>query len=162
MKGATPLLDPDACGARQARLRAALAERSLDAVVVVTPEHVQYLTGHRWDHRFAPVAAVLATGEAVLVCPDKPVEHAAATEIRTYEAKWKSTLRNDQREASSAALGDWLAARGRTSRAGSSRRRSSTSTPTCSASAAARTPMNSWCSAGRSPRAEGCTRRPAA
>jgi Xaa-Pro aminopeptidase len=118
MNGVTPLLDLDACRTRQARLRAALAERSLDAVVVVTPEHVQYLTGHRWDHRFAPVAAVLATGEAVLVCPDKPVEHAAATEIRTYEAKWKSTLRNDQREASSAVLGDWLAARGQLGRVG--------------------------------------------
>jgi Xaa-Pro aminopeptidase len=113
MNGATALLDLDACRTRQARLRAVMAERAIDAVVVVTPEHIQYLTGHRWDHRFAPAAAVLATGEALLVCPDKPVEHAAATDVRTYEAKWKSTLRNDQRAASTAVLGDWLAARGR-------------------------------------------------
>ena len=95
-----------------------MAERSLDAVVVVTPEHIQYLTGHRWDHRFAPVAAVLATGETLLVCPDKPAEQAAVTEVRTYEAKWRSTLRNDQREASSAVLGDWLAGHGRLGRVG--------------------------------------------
>ena len=118
MNGAAPLLDLDACRARQHRLRAALAPRALDAVVVVTPEHVQYLTGHRWDHRFAPAAALLATGEALLVCPDKPVEQAAADEVRTYEAKWRSTLRNDQREASSRVLADWLAARGRPARVG--------------------------------------------
>ena len=118
MNGAKPLLDLDACGRRQDRLRAVMAERSLDAVIVVAPEHVQYLTGHRWDHRFAPAAAVLATGEALLVCPDKPVERAAATELRTYEAKWRSTLRNDQREASAAVLGDWLASCGRLGRVG--------------------------------------------
>ena len=118
MNGASPLLDLDACRVRQGRLRATMAERSLDAVVVVAAEHVEYLTGHRWDHRFAPLAAVLATGEALLVCPDKPVEQAAAGEVRTYEAKWKSTLRNDQREASSAVLAEWLAARGRPGRVG--------------------------------------------
>ena len=118
MNGATPLLDLDACRGRQSRLRAVMAGRSLDAVVVVTPEHVEYLTGHRWDHRFAPVAAVAATGEAVLVCPDKPVERAAVTEVRTYEAKWRSTLRNDQRAASTAVLGDWLRSRGLSGRLG--------------------------------------------
>ena len=68
-----------------------MAEQSLDAVVVVAPEHVQYLTGHRWDFRFAPVAALLATGEMLLICPDRTVEQAAADEVRTYEAKWRST-----------------------------------------------------------------------
>jgi Xaa-Pro aminopeptidase len=118
MNGAFPLLDLDACRARQARLRATMAERSLDAVVVVTPEHVQYLTGHRWDHRFVAAAAVLAAGETLLVCADKPVERAAADEVRAFEAKWQSTLRNDQREAASLVLGDWLAARPRLARVG--------------------------------------------
>jgi len=85
-----------------------MAEQSLDAVVVVAPEHVQYLTGHRWDFRFAPVAALLATGDMLLICPDRSVEQAAADEVRTYEAKRQSTLRTDQREASSAVLGKWL------------------------------------------------------
>ena len=104
----TPLLDVASCRVRQSRLRGRMAEQSLDAVVVVAPEHVQYLTGHRWDFRFAPVAALLATGEMLLICPDRTVEQAAADEVRTYEAKWRSTLRTDQREASSAVLGKWL------------------------------------------------------
>jgi Xaa-Pro aminopeptidase len=97
-----------------------MAERSLDAVVLVAPEHVQYFTGHRWDFRFAPAVAMLLTGETQLVCPDKPLEleQAAATEVRTYVAKRRSTLRTDQREASSAVLGDWLATRRRQARVG--------------------------------------------
>ena len=120
MNGLSPLLDLDACRVRQARLRSCMAERSLDAVVLVAPEHVQYFTGHRWDFRFAPAVVMLPTGETLLVCPDKPLEleQAAATEVRTYVAKRRSTLRTDQREASSAILGDWLAARGRQARVG--------------------------------------------
>ena len=79
-----PLLDLDLCRARQRRLLERLAAERLDGIVVVTPEHVQYLTGHRWDHRFAPLAAFLASGQGLLVCPDKPVEQAAVTEVRTY------------------------------------------------------------------------------
>lgn len=104
----TLLLDPDLCRVRQGRLLERMAALRLDAVVVVAPEHVQYFTGHRWDFRFSPVAALLASGKMLLVCPDKLVETAAADEIRTYEAKWKSTLRNDQREASAAVLGECL------------------------------------------------------
>ncbi|MCE9631209.1 MAG: M24 family metallopeptidase [Planctomycetia bacterium] len=112
MNGAEPLLDLDACRVRQERLRRHMTARSLDAVVVVTAEHVHYLTGHRWDFRFSPLAAVLATGDVLLVCPDKPVERAAADEVRIYEAKWRSTLRNDQREASATVFGDWLQGHG--------------------------------------------------
>ena len=108
MNGVTPLLDLDACRTRQMRLRQRMAAAAIDAVVVVTPEHVQYLTGHRWDFRFVAAAAVLATGETLLVCPDKPVERAAADEVRSFEAKWRSTLRMDQRQALAGVLGDWL------------------------------------------------------
>jgi Xaa-Pro aminopeptidase len=83
----------------------------------VTPEHVQYLTGHRWDHRFSPLAAMRATGEVLLVCPDRPAERPAADDVRTYEAKWRSTLRNDQREAAAGVLADWLRAGPRPRRA---------------------------------------------
>jgi len=120
MNGLTPLLDLDLCRVRQERLRSRMAERSLDAVVLVAPEHVQYVTGHRWDFRFAPAVVLLLTGETLLICPDKPLEleQAAATEVRTYAAKRRSTLRTDQREASSTVLGDWLATRGRLVRVG--------------------------------------------
>ncbi len=116
MNGAFPLLDLDACRRRQTRLLDRLAGAGVDAVVVVAPEHVEYLAGHRWDHRFAPLAAFLASGESLLVCPDKPVDTAAVTEIRTYEAKKRSTLRDEQREAASEVLAEWLAARGRPGR----------------------------------------------
>lgn len=109
MNGAFPLLDLDACRTRQARLLAALGAHDIDALVIASPEHLEYLTGHRWDFRFAPLAAWRSTGESLLVCPDKPVEQAAVTEVRIYEAKWRSTLRNDQREAAADVLGDWLA-----------------------------------------------------
>jgi Xaa-Pro aminopeptidase len=120
MNGLTPLLDLDLCRVRQGRLRRRMAERSLDAVFLVMPEHVQYVTGHRWDFRFAPAVALLLTGETLLICPDEAVEleQVAATEVRTYVAKRCSTLRTDQREASSAVLGDWLATRGRQARVG--------------------------------------------
>lgn len=38
--------------------------------------------------------------------------------MRTYEAKWRSTLRNDQRKASSLVLADWLIDRSQTKRIG--------------------------------------------
>jgi NitT/TauT family transport system permease protein len=118
MNGVEPLLDLDRCRDRQARLRRHMAADRLDLVVVTTPEHVAYLTGHRWDHRFAPLAAMRSTGEVLLVCPDRPVERAAADEVRTYEAKWRSPLRNDQREAAAAVLADWLRAGPRPGRVG--------------------------------------------
>ena len=111
MNGTAPLLDPNSCRTRQTRLREAMAQQRLDAVVAVLPEHVEYLTGHRWDHRFSPLVALAADGSCLLVCPDKPALDSAADDVRTYEAKWKSTLRNDQRHSSAEVLADWLAGR---------------------------------------------------
>lgn len=106
------LLDVDHCRARQARLLGRMAEQRLDAAVFVAPEHIEYLTGHRWDFRFSPAAVLLASGRMLLICPDKPVERAAADDVRTYEAKWRSTLRNDQREACARVVGEWLGTAG--------------------------------------------------
>ena len=108
-----PLLDLDTCRVRQRRLRERLAPAAPDLVVLTSPEHVQYLTGHRWDYRWgrAPLAAIDATGELLLVCPDQVVDAAAADDVRTYESKWRSTLRLDQRQASAAVLADWLSSR---------------------------------------------------
>lgn len=112
------LLDPDQCRVRQSRLLERMAARQLDAVVIASGEHLEYLTGHRWDVRFSPAAVLLASGRLLLVCPDKGVERAAADDLRTYEAKWRSTLRNDQREACAAVVGDWLATVGPLRRVG--------------------------------------------
>ena len=108
-----PLLDLETCRVRQRRLRERLAPAAPDLVVLTSPEHVQYLTGHRWDYRWgrAPLAAIDAAGELILVCPDKVVDAAAADDVRTYESKWRSTLRLDQRQASAAVLTDWLSGR---------------------------------------------------
>ncbi len=111
MNGAYPLLDLADCRRRQARLIKIMAAQRLDLVVAVMPEHVEYMSGHRWDHRFAPLVALAADGTCVLVCPDKAPAEAAAHDVRVYDAKWRSTLRNDQREAAAAILGDWLAGR---------------------------------------------------
>jgi Xaa-Pro aminopeptidase len=113
MNGAYPLLDLDACRGRRERLVAWMSDERIDLVVAVMPEHVEYLCGHRWDHRFAPLLALTAEGKSLLVCPDKPPSDAAADDIRVYEAKWRSTLRNDQRESAAAVFGDWLAGRSR-------------------------------------------------
>ncbi len=107
MNGA-PLLDPLACRTRQQRVLAWMHQADLELAILVSSESIEYLTGFRWDHRFSPVAALRANGTMLLICPDKPVESAALDEVLTYAAKWQSTLRNDQREASAAVLRTWL------------------------------------------------------
>ncbi len=111
MNGVSPLLDPVACRGRQARLLEVMEAERLDLMVVVLPEHIEYLTGHRWDHRFSPLAALACDGTSLLVTPDKPAVDAAVDDVRVYEAKWRSTLRNDQRESAGAVLSEWLVGR---------------------------------------------------
>ncbi len=106
----TVLLDPAACRTRQQRLCRWLGTAGVDLAIFVAPEQIEYFTGHRWDFRFSPVAALRADGQMLLICPDKPVEAEAVDDLRIYAAKWKSTLRLDQREAAAAVLADWLAA----------------------------------------------------
>lgn len=103
-----PVLDLDCCRQRQRRLRERMTAHALDAVIVTRPEHVAYLTGHRWDSRFTALAAMAADGDLLLVCPDRTPADAAATVVRTFEAKWQSTLRMEQAAAAAAVLGDWL------------------------------------------------------
>jgi len=89
---------------RQRRLLAEMQKLRLDLVIVQTIEHVQWLTGARYGWVFSPVAALRADGHLTLVAPRKATAPAAADELVTYEAQWHSTLRNDQRQASSGQL----------------------------------------------------------
>jgi Xaa-Pro dipeptidase len=89
---------------RQKRLLAEMQRQQLDLVVVQTIEHVQWLTGARYGWVFSPLAALRADGQLTLVAPRKATTQAAADEIVSYEAQWHSTLRNDQRQASSIEL----------------------------------------------------------
>lgn len=101
-------VDVDACRGRQARLIEIMRRHSLDLAVVTQNEHVQWLAGPRYAWTFQPAAALTIDGRLTLVAPNKPPEVSAADEVLTYEAQWHSTMRNDQREASSAVLAKWM------------------------------------------------------
>lgn len=104
------VLDVEACRGRQQRLIAEMQSLDLDLVIVTQIEHVQWLAGPRFRWFFQPAAALSVDGKLTLAAPLKPQVEAAADEIVTYEAQWHSTLRNDQRQASSQALLKALAA----------------------------------------------------
>jgi Xaa-Pro dipeptidase len=110
----TSLLDicVDQCRARQQRLLAEMQRLRLDAVVVMLPEHVQWLTGPRFNWHHFPAAALTAAGHALLIAPNKLPPVAAADDVRTYEANSTSTLRNDQRAKNCTVLIDALKASG--------------------------------------------------
>lgn len=98
-------LDPAACRERQQRLLDEVKRLDADLTVLAAPEHVQWLTGLRLSPLFAPVAAMDAGGVVTVVVPESAAaEPVAADRMIPYAAQWHSTLRNDQREASSAAL----------------------------------------------------------
>ncbi len=94
-----------ACRGRQQRLLQQMAEQGLDLVIVNQREHVQYLFGPHFAGTFQPAAALTSAGEAILVAPERrmPPRH-AADRLLGYAAQWHSTLRNDQRQASTEVL----------------------------------------------------------
>ena len=111
-------IDVAACRGRQRRLLHVMQRRQIDMVIVTTIEHVQWVAGPRFRWVHSPVLALSIDGHVTLVCPNKLVEVAAVDEMVTYEAQWHSTLRNDQRHASSDVLLDALATRAKPSRVG--------------------------------------------
>lgn len=98
-------IDLKLCRGRQRRLINEMQRLGADLAIVSRIEHVQWLTGVRFGWTFEPAAALSVDGHCILVCPGrKPPAVAACDELVTYEAQWLSTLRNDQRPASSQAL----------------------------------------------------------
>src|ERR1044072_6113532 len=89
---------------RQRRLLAEMQTLRLDLVIVQQIEHVQWLTGARYPWTMSPSVVLRADGHVTLVAPVKPQLEAAADTVVHYEAQWHSTLRNDQRQASSVEL----------------------------------------------------------
>lgn len=89
---------------RQRRLLAEMQRLRLDLVIVQSLEQVQWLTGARYPWTMSPAAALRVDGHLTLVAPKKPILEAAAHEIVNFEAQSHSTLRNDQRQASSVEL----------------------------------------------------------
>jgi Xaa-Pro dipeptidase len=100
-----------ACRARQKRLLDVMQRERLDLAIVTQIEHVQYLAGPRFGWTFQPAVALSSDGRVTLVAPNRAPEVAAADEVVCYQAQKHSTLRNDQRQASSEVLAGTLANR---------------------------------------------------
>ena len=107
-----------ACRNRQRRVLELIERERLDLVIVSRHEHVQWLAGPRFHWTFEPVAALAADGHVTLVAPTVTYKDAAADEVLAYPSNQFSTLRNDQRQASSAVLLAALAKRKRPRRVG--------------------------------------------
>ncbi len=101
--------DPVAVKKRQERLLELMQRKQLDLVILTQHAHLQYFVGPRFAWTFAPVAVVSADGHVMLVGPESALQEAVADDTRPYEAQsYFSTLRNDQRELSTAVLFDAL------------------------------------------------------
>jgi Xaa-Pro aminopeptidase len=98
-------VDIASCRARQQRLLEAVEPLGVDLTVLSRRESVQWLTGAHVRAPFEPIAAMTATGHVTLVIPERQIaESVAADELIGYEAKWHSTMRDEQRSASSTVL----------------------------------------------------------
>jgi Xaa-Pro aminopeptidase len=96
------VVNEGACRGRQQRLLERMAKIGVDLVVLTSRESVQWLTGAFVRYPFEPVAAISAGGHVTLVLPERQMKQSAAADERiSYEAKWHSTTRDDQRAASS-------------------------------------------------------------
>src|SRR5688572_11971291 len=101
-------VDLDACRGRQRRLLEAVESLDVDLTVLSRRESVQWLTGAHVRPPFEPLAAIRADGHVTLVVPERQLGTAAADTLLGYEGKWLSTMRDEQRAASSAMLQEKL------------------------------------------------------
>jgi Xaa-Pro aminopeptidase len=94
-----PELSLEHCRARQQRLRESLARLNAEVAILVSAENVQWLTGFRPHPLMRAVAMLEVDGGCTLIAPNTEPEHHAADQVRTFEAQWLSTLRQDQLSA---------------------------------------------------------------
>ena len=98
-------VDIAACRGRQQRLLEAIKPLDVDLTLLTRRESVQWLTGVHVRPPFEPVAAITSDGHVTLVLPEHQLgDAAAADETLGYEGRWHSTMRDEQRTASSAVL----------------------------------------------------------
>ena len=98
-------VDVQGCRGRQQRLLREMEAAELELVLLTRGQSVQWLTGAHVNPLFAPAAAMDAEGRVTLVLPSRSASFTvAADETVTYEEKWHSTIRNEQRAASNDAL----------------------------------------------------------
>jgi Xaa-Pro dipeptidase len=97
--------DIEACRGRQRRLLDAVEPFNVDLTVLTRRESVQWLTGFRVPPPFEAIAAMTSEGHVSVVMPDRLIDSPAAADERiSYEAKWFSTNRDEQRTPASEAL----------------------------------------------------------
>lgn len=94
-----PQLSIERCRLRQRRLRDALTKLKADRALLTCVENVQWLTGFRPHPLLSAVAVLDVAGGCTLVTPGSEPDHHAADDVRTFEAQFLSTLRQDQLRA---------------------------------------------------------------
>ncbi|MCB1089289.1 MAG: aminopeptidase P family N-terminal domain-containing protein, partial [Verrucomicrobiae bacterium] len=100
-----PQLTLEGCRSRQRRLRERMAALGVERAVVVTREHVQWLTGFR-PHWLMSAAAVLdLEGDCTLIAPNSEPEFHAADQVATFPMQWQATLRMEAMQAIAEAMG---------------------------------------------------------
>jgi Xaa-Pro aminopeptidase len=105
-------VDLEGCRGRQRRLLEAMEPLDVDVTILSRRESVQWLTGAHVRPPFEPLAAITSDGHVALVLPERQLgESAAADAVLGYEEKWLSTMRDEQRAASSAVLQEKLLVR---------------------------------------------------
>lgn len=87
------------CRARQQRLLQIIRDRDLAGAVVFQNANVQWLTGAYFSPHFVSAAYLDADGRLTLIAPHKVPEVSAADVAERYDAKFHSTMRNDQNQA---------------------------------------------------------------
>lgn len=97
-------IDVTACQERQKRLISVMESHNIELAILTQNEHVQWLAGPRFPWTMQSAATISIDGDVTLICPHKVPETAAAKTMVRYDAKWLSTMRNDQRAACSEVL----------------------------------------------------------
>jgi Xaa-Pro aminopeptidase len=81
-------------------------QRQLDAIVVGLPQHVYYFSAHLpfWLHH--PAFVLFADGRSCLINANQHACNVAADEVRSYQANWMGTQRQEQpQEVAAVVLG---------------------------------------------------------
>ncbi len=99
-----PELSITHCRDRQQRLRETLTTLKSDRAILVTAENVQWLTGFRPHPLMRAVAVLEVDGDCTLIAPGSEPDHHAADTVRTFQAQWLSTLRQEQLQAATQEL----------------------------------------------------------
>jgi Xaa-Pro aminopeptidase len=104
------MLDPHLCRQRQKRLLKVMNDQRLDVAVLSLRHHVYWLTGH-WPFWAHDAAAILTSdGRCTLISANAVASCPAADDVKSYEASWFSTHRQELPRALAEAVASLLPA----------------------------------------------------